>query len=107
MPDKPHNKNRRNSTIAAFGFVGILVILIVSAANYIRIQEPRFQREHMVQDPGLVTPPAEQMQSEKVEQSPAAQETPQESAQETTQEPLQDPAQDTPTSEAQEQPAQK
>lgn len=29
--------------MAAFGFVAIIIILIISAANYLRIQAPRFQ----------------------------------------------------------------
>jgi len=37
------NRKNRNSSIAAFGFVAIIIILIVSAANYLRIQAPRFQ----------------------------------------------------------------
>lgn len=32
----------KTSTLAAFGFVTIIIILIISAANYLRIQEPRF-----------------------------------------------------------------
>lgn len=36
------NRKNKTSTLAAFGFVAIIIILIVSAANYLRIQEPRF-----------------------------------------------------------------
>jgi len=37
------NRKNKNSSLAAFGFVAIVIILIVSAANYLRIQKPRFQ----------------------------------------------------------------
>lgn len=37
------NRKNKNSSLAAFGFVAIIIILIISAANYLRIQAPRFQ----------------------------------------------------------------
>lgn len=37
------NRKNKNSAIAAFGFVAIIIVLIISAANYLRIQAPRFQ----------------------------------------------------------------
>lgn len=36
------NRKNKTSSLAAFGFVTIVIILIISAANYLRIQEPRF-----------------------------------------------------------------
>lgn len=36
------NRKNKNSSLAAFGFVLIVIILIVSAANFLRIQAPRF-----------------------------------------------------------------
>lgn len=82
------NQKDKNSFLAAFGFVAIIIILIISAANYLRIQSPRFQPighteevEYKETTPAAVekpaTPAATQTPATPANQPPAA--TPQQS----------------------------